>query len=141
MGLIADLGADHVVDYTRDNFAGNTYRYDAILDIGGNSRLSRLRRALAPSGRLVIIGGGTGGRRVGGFDRQIRATLLSPLVKQKFGMLAASENPADLTILPELLESHTIAPAIDRTFLLAEVPAAISYVAGGEARGKNVIAL
>src|SRR5207302_988895 len=90
--LVRAIGADHVVDYTREDFADGEHRYDAILDIGGNRRLSQLRRALTPGGRLVIVGGETDGRWLGGFDRQLRAHLLSPLVSQKLGMLITSDN-------------------------------------------------
>ena len=96
MDLVRGLGADHVVDYSRDDFADGEQRYDAILDIGGNSRLSHLRRALSPGGRLVIVGGETDGQWLGGFDRQLRAMMLSPLVSQKLGILGAKENSADL---------------------------------------------
>jgi NADPH:quinone reductase-like Zn-dependent oxidoreductase len=77
--LVRSIGANHVVDYTQEDFSDSVTRYDLILDIGGNSRLSRLRRALAPTGTLAIVGGEEGGRLIGGFDRQIRAVLLSPL--------------------------------------------------------------
>ncbi len=90
--LVRAVGADHVVDYSREDFAGGEARYDVILDIGGSSPLARLRRALAPRGRLVIVGGMTDGRWFGGIDRQLRAKLLSPFVGQKLGSLMASEN-------------------------------------------------
>jgi len=141
MDLVRDLGADHVVDYTRDDFADGEQRYDAILDIGGNSRLSDLRRALTPGGRLVIVGGETDGRWLGGFDRQLRAMMLSPLVSQKLGILGAKENSADLVVLRDLLETGKVAPAIDVTYPLREAAAAIRYVQEGNARGKIVITL
>ena len=137
--LVTSVGADHVVDYSREDFAAGEHRYDVILDVGGNSPLSRLRRALAPHGRLVIVGGMTDGRWFGGIDRQLRATLLSPFVGQKLGSLMASENSADLTALGELIDAGTLAPAIDRTYPLSEVPAAIRYLLKGKARGKIVI--
>jgi NADPH:quinone reductase-like Zn-dependent oxidoreductase len=140
-GLVRALGADHVVDYTRDDFADGEHRYDAILDIGGNRRLSHLRRALTRRGTLVIVGGETGGRWLGGFDRSLRAVLLSPLVSQKLGMLASTENSEDLKALRDLIESGKITPAIDRTYALSEVSAAIEYVHEGLARGKVVITL
>ena len=133
------LGADHIVDYTADDFADGERRYDVVLDIGGNRRLSHLRRALTRRGRLVIVGGETDGRWLGGFDRQIRALLLSPLVRQKLGTLMTSENAKDLMALRELVESGKIAPAIDRTYPLSETPAAIRYVQEGRSRGKVVI--
>ena len=139
MDLVRNLGADHVVDYTRNDFADGQQRYDAILDIGGNSRLSHLRRALTPAGRLVIVGGETDGRWLGGFDRQLRAIMLSPLVRQKLGILGAKENSADLSALRELLETGNITPAVDRTYPLSEATAAIRYLHDGNARGKIVI--
>ncbi len=137
--LVRGLGADHVVDYTRDDFAGGEQRYDAILDIGGNSRVSHLRQVLTSGGRLVIVGGETDGPWLGGFDRQLRAMTLSPLVSQKLGNLAAKENSADLSLLRELVESGKVAPTVDRTFPLSEAPAAIRYLQMGHARGKVII--
>ena len=138
--LVRGLGADHVVDYTREDFADGEHHYDVILDIGGNSRISHLRRALTPAGRLVIVGGETDGRWLGGFDRQMRATLLSPLVSQKLGLLGASENSADLSVLRELLEAGKVMPVIDRTYPLSETAAAIRYLMEGQAQGKVIIA-
>jgi NADPH:quinone reductase-like Zn-dependent oxidoreductase len=137
--LVRTVGADHVVDYTRDDFADGQRCYDAIIDTGGNGRLSHLRRALTPKGILVIVGGETGGRWLGGFDRSLRAVLLSPFVSQKLGMLASTENSEDLTALAALIESGQITPAIDRTYPLGETAAAITYVRAGHARGKVVI--
>jgi NADPH:quinone reductase-like Zn-dependent oxidoreductase len=139
--LVRALGADHVLDYTHDDFADGAHRYDVIVDIGGNSRLSRLRRALTSKGTLVIVGGETGGRWLGGFDRSLRAVMLSPLVRQKLGMLASTENSADLTALGDLIESGQVTPSIDRTYPLNETAAAITYVRDGHARGKVVITL
>jgi NADPH:quinone reductase-like Zn-dependent oxidoreductase len=135
------LGADHVVDYTRDDFTIGAQRYDVILDIGGNRRLSHLRRALTSRGRLVIVGGETDGRLLGGADRQIRAIFLSAFISQKFGTFVASENAEDLTVLRELIEAEKITPAIDRAFPLGEVPAAIRHLLDGHARGKIVVTI
>ena len=135
------LGADHVVDYTREDFADGQNRYDVILDIGGNRRLSQLRRALTPGGRLVIVGGETDGRWLGGSDRQLRATLLSPFVGQQLGTFVASENAEDLVALRELIQAGTVTPAIDRTYPLAEAAAAIRYLLDGQVRGKVVISV
>jgi len=133
------LGADHIVDYSREDFADGKHRYDVILDIGGNRRLSRLRRALTARGRLVIVGGEADGRWLGGIDRQLRALLLSPFVGQKLGTFVASENAEDLLALRELIDSGRITPAIDRTYPLNEVAAAIRYMLDGHARGKVVV--
>jgi NADPH:quinone reductase-like Zn-dependent oxidoreductase len=137
--LVRSLGADHVIDYTRDDFAAGKQRFDVILDIGGSSSLRRLRRALSPEGTLVIAGGETGGRWLGGFDRQLRALLLSRFVGQKLTTFVCGENHEDMLFLKELIEAGKITPAIDRTYPLTEVPKAIRYVEEGHARGKVVI--
>jgi NADPH:quinone reductase-like Zn-dependent oxidoreductase len=137
--LVSSLGADHVVDYTRDDFADGRQRYDLILDIGGNSSLARLRRALTPKGTLVIVGGETDGRWLGGTDRQIRALVLSRFVGQKLATFVSSENSEDMIVLKELIEAGKVAPVIDRTYPLSEAPQAIRYVEQGHARGKVVI--
>jgi NADPH:quinone reductase-like Zn-dependent oxidoreductase len=137
--LVRSIGADYVIDYTRDDFAEGDQRYDLILDIGGNSSLSRLRHALASRGTLVIVGGEGGGRWLGGTDRQIRALLLSPFVGQKLGTFVSSENHEDMIVLKELIEAGKVTPVIDRTYPLREVPEAIRYLEEGHARGKVVI--
>jgi NADPH:quinone reductase-like Zn-dependent oxidoreductase len=137
--LVRSLGADHVIDYMRADFAAGKQRYDLILDIGGNPSLSRLRRALAPKGTLVITGGETGGRWLGGYDRQLRALLLSRFVGQKLTTFICSENHEDLIALTELIEAGKITPVIDRRYPLVEVPKAIRYLEEGHARGKVVI--
>ena len=137
--MVRSIGADHVIDYTREDFAEGDQRYDVILDIGGNSTLSRLRRALAQQGTLVIIGGEGSGRWLGGTDRQLRAMILSPFVGQKLGTFVNKENHEDLIVLKELIESGKVTPVIDRTYPLAEVPEAIRYLEQGHARGKVVI--
>lgn len=139
--MVRSIGADHVIDYTREDFAEGEQRYDLILDIGGNSSLARLRRALAPKGTLVIVGGEGGGRWLGGIDRQLRALLLSPFVGQKLGTFISKENHEDLIVLKELIEAGKVTPVIDRTFPLREAPKAIRYLAAGHARGKVVIAV
>jgi NADPH:quinone reductase-like Zn-dependent oxidoreductase len=137
--LVRSIGADHVIDYTREDFADGKQRYDLILDIGGNSPLSRLRRALTPTGTLVIVGGESGGRWLGGNDRQLRALLLSPFVSQKLRTFISKENHQDILALTELIEAGKVTPVIDRTYRLSETPKAIRYVAEGHARGKVVI--
>jgi NADPH:quinone reductase-like Zn-dependent oxidoreductase len=137
--LVRSLGADHVIDYTEEDPTNGQIHYDAILDIGGNRRLAQLRRALTRAGRLVIVGGETDGRWLGGSDRQIRATLLSKLVSQKLGTFLTSENAADLTVLAELVDAGKVTPTIDQTYPLRETAAAISHVQDGRARGKIAI--
>jgi NADPH:quinone reductase-like Zn-dependent oxidoreductase len=138
--LVRSLGADHVIDYRLDDdLAAGERRYDVILDTGGNRPLRTLRRALTPTGTLVIVGAETGGRWLGGTDRQLRAVALSPFTSQRLGSFLASENAADLVALAELVESGAVTPAVDRTFPLAEAPAAVRYLREGRARGKVVV--
>ena len=137
--MVRSIGADHVIDYTREDFAEGDQRYDVILDIGGNSTLAHLRRALTQQGTLVIIGGEGSGRWLGGTDRQLRAMILSPFVGQKLGTFVNKENHEDLIVLGGLIESGKVTPVIDRTYPLAEVPEAIRYLEEGHARGKVVI--
>jgi NADPH:quinone reductase-like Zn-dependent oxidoreductase len=139
--LVRSLGADHVIDYLRDDFAAGEGQYDVILDIGGNASLSRLRGVLAPKGTLVIAGGETGGRWLGGSDRQIRAVLLSPFVGQTLRTFVNSENHKDLIVLTGLIEAGKVTPAIDRRYPLAEAPKAIRYLLEGHARGKVVVTI
>jgi NADPH:quinone reductase-like Zn-dependent oxidoreductase len=137
--LVRSIGADHVIDYTRGDITDGTQRYDAILDIAGNRPLKQLRRALTPHGTLVIIGGETGGRWLGGIDRQLRAIVLSWFVGQKLGAFVSSENAKDLRALTELLEAGTVTPVIDKTYPLRETADAIQYMQDGGARGKIAI--
>src|SRR5215217_3033475 len=137
--MVRSIGADHVIDYTREDFAEGDQRYDLILDIGGNSSLSRLRRTLTPEGTLVIVGGEGGGRWLGGTDRQLRALMLSPFVDQKLGTFVSSENHEDMIALKELIEAGKVTPVIDTTYPLSEVPEAIRYLEEGHAQGKVVI--
>src|ERR687885_1208850 len=137
--MVRSIGADHVIDYTREDFAEGEQRYDVILDIGGNSSLSRLRHALTPEGTLVIAGGEGGGRWLGGTDRQLRALALSPFVGRKLGTFINKENHEDMLALKELIEAGKVRPVIDRTYPLSEVPEAIRYLQEGHAQGKVVI--
>lgn len=139
MDLVRSLGADHIIDYTSEDFAEREQYYDVILDTGGHSTLSQLRRALTPKGTLVIVGSETDGRLLGGFDRSIRAMLLSAFVSQKLVALTNSENAGDLIAIKELIEADKVTPVIDRTFSLSEAPKAIHYLKEGHARGKIVI--
>ncbi|HEY0453375.1 NAD(P)-dependent alcohol dehydrogenase [Actinophytocola sp.] len=137
--LVRSLGADHVIDYTRDDITTGDRHYDVILDIGGHRSLTHLRRALTPHGTLVIVGSETGGRWLGGFDRSLRAPLLSRFVGQTLVALANSENAQDLVALTELIESGKVTPAIDRTYPLSEAPAAVRHMVEGRAHGKIVV--
>jgi NADPH:quinone reductase-like Zn-dependent oxidoreductase len=137
--LVRSIGADRVIDYTREDFADGRNRYDVILDIAGNRSLSHLRRALAPEGTLVIVGGEGGGRWLGGIDRVVRAHLLSLFVRQKLGTWISTQREEDLKTLRELVEAGKVTPVVDRTFPLSEVPEAIRYLRDGRAHGKVVI--
>lgn len=137
--LVRSIGADHVIDYTHDDFADGGQRYDVIVDIGGNSPLSSLRQALTSKGTLVIVGGETGGRWLGGTDRQLRALLTSRFVGQKLKTFISRENHHDMIVLKELIEAGKVTPVVDRTYPLADAPEAIQYVAEGHARGKVAI--
>ncbi|GIF50818.1 NADPH:quinone reductase-like Zn-dependent oxidoreductase [Asanoa ferruginea] len=141
LDLLRSLGADHVIDYTRDDFAAGPQRYDLILDIGGNPTLSRLRRALTPTGTAVIIGGEEGGKWTGGFGRHLRAAAMSPFVSQRLVMFAAKERGSDLERLTELIEAGTLTPVLDKTFTLSRVPEAMHYLEAGKARGKVAITI
>jgi NADPH:quinone reductase-like Zn-dependent oxidoreductase len=137
--LVRSLGADDVIDYTRDDFAQTGRRWDLILDIAGARSVSHLRRALAPRGTLVIVGGEGGGRWFGGIDRQLRALMLSPFVSQKLGTFVSKPNGKDLVVLKELIEAGKVTPVIGRTYPLTDVPEAIRQLEKGHARGKVVI--
>jgi len=139
--LVRAVGADHVLDYTREDPVSGRRRYDVIIDIGGNRRLAHLRRALAPKGTLVITGGEDGGRWLGGIGRNARAQLLSLFVSQKLTAFIARQRHADLMTLRDLAGSGVITPAIDRVYPLSQAAAAVRHLADGRARGKVVIRL
>ncbi len=138
--LVRSIGADHVVDYTREDFADGQKCYDLILDIGGSSRLARLRRALAPKGTLVIVGGEGGGKWIG-MSRQIRALALSPFRGQRLTTFVSKQRQADLEALSRFIEAGQVAPIIGRTYPLAEVPDAMRHLEAGHARGKIAITI
>jgi NADPH:quinone reductase-like Zn-dependent oxidoreductase len=139
--LVRSLGADHVIDYTKEDFAKGAERYDVILDNVPNHSLSECRHILNPKGKYVMIGGGgpNDSRWIGPFGRVIHALLVSPFISQKMGMMMADANQKDLTILADMMQSGKVKPVIDRTYKLSEVPAAIAYLEEGHARGKVVI--
>jgi NADPH:quinone reductase-like Zn-dependent oxidoreductase len=139
--LVRSLGADHVIDYTQADFADGSTRYDLILDIGGNSTLSRLRRALSPTGTLVIVGGEGGGKLGGGINRQFRALALSMFVRQRLTMKVPKENYADLERLTDLIEASSVTPSIDRAYPLDQAAEAMRHLAAGKARGKIAVTI
>jgi len=139
--MVRSLGADHVIDYTKEDFAKGDQRYDVILDNVPNHSLSECRRILNPQGKYVMIGGGgpNDNRWIGPFGRLIQTLVLSPFVSQKMGMMMAELKKSDLAILGDMMQSGKLKPVIDRTYKLSELPAAIAYLEEGHARGKVVI--
>ncbi|MGM0931292.1 MAG: NAD(P)-dependent alcohol dehydrogenase [Actinomycetota bacterium] len=137
--LVRGLGAETVIDYSREDFAAGGRRYDLIVDVAGNPSLKRLRRALAPRGTAVIVGGEHGDRWTGGLFRPIGGMLLSLFSRQRFVMFMARQNAADLERLSELIASGEVAPSIDRIYPLEQMPTAIGRLDAGEVRGKAVI--
>ena len=141
LDAVRALGADHVIDYTREDFLAGPRRYDAIIDIAGNRGLRDLRRALTPRGRLVITGGETNGPWLGGADRQLRAQLLSPFTGQHLGTFIASEHADGLRALTDLIDAGTLRPVVDGVYPLAETAAAVRHLLSGHTTGKVALAL
>lgn len=142
LDLVRSIGADDVIDYTRQDFTDGSRRWDVIIDTAGRRPVSRLRRALTPKGTLVIVGGDGGGRWTGGFFRgMIRAPLLSLFVGQRLDWLNSKVSVEDLQALNELIEAGKVTPVVGRTYLLPEAPEAIRHLATGHAGGKLVIAV
>jgi NADPH:quinone reductase-like Zn-dependent oxidoreductase len=139
--LVRSLGADHVIDYTKEDFTKGEQRYDLILDNVGNQPLAGFRRALQPKGICVMIGGGgpNDGGLIGPMGRPVKALLMSPFISQKMGMFMADLNKQDLTILGDMMQSGKVTPVIDRTYPLSEIREAIRYLETGRARGKVII--
>jgi NADPH:quinone reductase-like Zn-dependent oxidoreductase len=136
--LVASIGADHVLDYTRDDFADGSRRYDLILDIAGNPSLTRLRRALTPRGTAVFVGGEDAGALIG-MGRQLRGALLSVFLRQRLALLVAKERASDYERLTELIESGQLVPSIDRTYPLEDALLAVRQLEEGQVRGKVAI--
>jgi NADPH:quinone reductase-like Zn-dependent oxidoreductase len=142
LDMVRSLGADHVIDYTKEDFTKGDQRYDVILDNVANHSLSECRRVLNPDGKYVLIGGGgvNEGRWLGpGLTHAFKAMVLSKFVSQKMGMMLAELNQKDLTALADLMQSGKVTPVIDRTYKLSELPQAIQYLEQGHARGKVVV--
>ncbi|MEU2792391.1 NAD(P)-dependent alcohol dehydrogenase [Streptomyces sp. NPDC007100] len=137
--LVRSLGATHVIDYTREEITDSPCRYDVIVDNAGLRPLSVLRRALTPRGSLVIVGGEGGSGFLGGMSRGLRAVLLSPFITQNLRNLISLTRREDLLTLKDLAEKKQITPVIDRTYPLAEAPAAIRHLRQGHPRGKLVV--
>jgi len=137
--LVTSLGADHVVDYTREDFTER--RYDLVLDTASMRGPVHLRRAVRPGGTLVVVGGEGGGRWLGGIQRVAGAALLSPFVSQRLRGLVSTVRGADLEVLRETIEAGRLTPVLDRTYPLADAVAAIGYIHEGHAAGKVVLTL
>jgi len=140
--LVRSLGADHVIDYTKEDFTKTDQLYDLIIDNVGNRSLSECRRVLKPKGTFVLVGGGGANEQglIGPMVKPVKLMLVSPFVSQKLGMILAQLNHDDLALLADLMQSGKMKPVIDRTYKLSDVPEAIKYVEQGHARGKVVIA-
>jgi NADPH:quinone reductase-like Zn-dependent oxidoreductase len=140
MDLVRSLGASHVLDYTAGDFADGTRHYDLIVDIAGNPSLSRLRRALTPTGTAVIVGGEDAGNWTG-MGRQLRALARSPFLRQRLTVVTPRQRSGDLDRLTTLIEAGTVTPRIGATYPLDQVPQALRYLEAGQARGKVVITI
>jgi NADPH:quinone reductase-like Zn-dependent oxidoreductase len=142
LDLVRSIGADDIIDYTREVFMDGSRRWDLIVDTAGRRPLSQLRRALTPKGTLVIVGGDGGGPWTGGFFRGVlRAPLLSLLVGQRLRGFTATVKHENLRTLSELIDAGRVRPIVDRTYPLAEAADAIRYLAEGHPSGKVVIAV
>jgi NADPH:quinone reductase-like Zn-dependent oxidoreductase len=138
--LVRSIGADHVIDYTRQDFTQSAGRYDLVIDIGGNTPLSKLRRTLTPKGTLVIVGGEHGGNLTG-MSRQLRAVALSPFLGQRLTMLINEEHHSHLDTLRPLIEAGEVTPTLDRTYTLDQAHEAMAHLAAGRVRGKVAITI
>jgi NADPH:quinone reductase-like Zn-dependent oxidoreductase len=139
--MVRSIGADHVIDYTREDFTRGGQRYDFILDNVGNHSLSDTRRVLSPTGRLQSNNGTSGGRWFGTTGTVIKTAVVSRFVRQQAGPSIKFPNREDLVALKELIEAGKVTPVIDGTYPLSGTPEAIGHVGGGHARGTVVIAV
>ena len=137
--LVRSLGADHVIDYTKEDFTQSGQKYDLIFQLAGTRSPSDCRRALTSKGTLVQISGDSDDRWIGPVDRIIKALVLSPFVSQKMASFTVKPNKEDLQFLKQLIEAGKLTSVIDRTYSLSETPEAIRYLENGHARGKVVI--
>jgi NADPH:quinone reductase-like Zn-dependent oxidoreductase len=138
LDMVRSIGADQVIDYTREDFTRTGQRYDLILEMAGNRSLADLRRALTPKGTLVLVGG-SGGRWFMGTGRTLRAVLVSPFIGQRLRSFFSKPRGADLVVLKELIDAGKLTPVIDRAFPLSQTPEAIRYVGERSTQGKTVI--
>jgi NADPH:quinone reductase-like Zn-dependent oxidoreductase len=140
LDVVASTGADHVVDYTREDFARSGRRYDVILDIGGNRSLADLRRALTPDGTLVLVGPGRG-QWIGPVKRLVGAAVSDRLGRHRVLPFLATPGREDLLVLQALMDEGQVRPVVDRTYRFEEIPEAIRYVEAGHVTGKVVITM
>jgi NADPH:quinone reductase-like Zn-dependent oxidoreductase len=140
LDLVRSLGADHVLDHTRERVGARGVAYDLVLDIGGNRRVRELRSLLTPTGTLVIVGAEGGGNLLG-VRRQIGAALLSPFVRHRMPFFVASENAADLATLADLADEGAFRPAVERVFPLEDAAKAMAHLESGHTRGKLVVSV
>jgi NADPH:quinone reductase-like Zn-dependent oxidoreductase len=139
VALVRSIGADHVIDYSRDDFTQGDRRYDLIVDSVGNRSLLACRRVMAPKGTLLVVGASSKGRWFGPLLSPLKAIAISPFVSQTLTPFFTRPSKQDLITLKELLEAGTVRPVIDATYPLSKVPEAIRYLEAGHARGKVVI--
>ncbi|MFF7749016.1 NAD(P)-dependent alcohol dehydrogenase [Streptomyces sp. NPDC007971] len=141
LDAVRALGADHVIDYTREDVLAGPRRYDAIIDIAGNRGLRDLRRALTPRGRLVITGGETNGAWLGGTDRQLRAQMLSPFTSRHLGTFICCEHADGLRDLTALIDGGALSPVVHRVYPLTETATAVRHLLDGRVTGKVALSL
>jgi NADPH:quinone reductase-like Zn-dependent oxidoreductase len=138
LDLVHSIGADHVIDYTQEDFTRSEKRYDLIVDIAGRPSLLGCRRSLEPGGRLVLVGG-EGGRWLGPVPRMVRALLLGLLGSRTVRAFTAKETREDNLAIAEMLDAGHLSPVIDRTYDLAAAPEAVRYLEEGHTQGKVVV--
>ncbi len=141
LDVVRSIGADHVIDYTREDYLDGAATYDLILDIGGRSSVARLRKALTATGTLVIVGGEDGGRLTGGIGRQLRAMLVSPFIRHNLKSFIQKEHHTQIERLAEHLESGAVVPVIERTVALPGVPGALRDLEAGRVSGKIAVSV
>jgi len=141
VAMVKSIGADHVIDYTKEDFTQGSVRYDLIIDNVGSHTLSEYRRVLTPNGKLVIVGGPSDDPWLGPLTTSVKAYLVSPFVSQKMIFMLAEANGEDLNVLRDLMQTGKLTPVIDRRYPLSETAQAISYLEQGHAKGKVIIAV
>jgi len=139
--LVRSLGADHVFDYTREDFTRSEQRYDLMLDNAGSRSWSECKRVLAPNAKVVLVGGQMGGRVLGPMGHVVKSKLAAMFGRRKAAFLVAKFSSADMQVLRELLEAGKVTPVVDRRYPLSEVADAFRYLGEGHAQGKVVITI